>query len=285
MPILNKATGDEFDSPLERLLAAIANLRQQPTAKGAHFYRTSQRRFQAWSNVFHPHIDPEQRQALKFLEKLRRATGKLRDSEVHLELLDGLSRVKAKERKQLEKVLKARKKSYRKKLKSILRDAILNGIWRALRVLQESPGQTSEPSDPIAGTAELALKEYGAFVQRRAPLSAENLHEYRLECRRFRYTAELAEKTPAVESLIASWKGVQDIIGEWHDYLTLSETARSVGGYSSVHTRLLEHTLKKYRESLRAVAKCERKLGRSAVRVPKKEPMRARSGRNSWRVA
>jgi CHAD domain-containing protein len=285
MPILNKATSDEFDSPLERLLAAIANLRQQPTAKGAHFYRTSLRRFEAWSDVFHPHIDPEQRQALKFLEKLRRATGKLRDSEVHLELLEGLSRVKAKQSKQLEKVLKARRKSYRKKLKSILRDAILNGIWRALRVLQESPGQASQPSDPIAGTAELALKEYRAFVQRRAPLSAENLHEYRLECKRFRYTAELAENTPAVESLIATWKGVQDVIGEWHDYLTLSETARTVGGNSSVHTRLLEHTRKKYRESLRAVARCERKLGRSAVRVPKKEPMRARSGRNSWRVA
>ena len=285
MPILNKAASDEFDSPLERLLAAIANLRQQPTSKGAHFYRTSLRRFQAWSDVFHPHIDPEQRQALKFLEKLRRATGKLRDSEVHLELLEGLGRVKAKERKQLEKVLKARKKSYRKKLKSILRDAILSGIWRALRVLQESPGQASEPSDPIAGTAELALKEYRAFVQRRAPLSAENLHEYRLECKRFRYTAELAGKTPAVESLIATWKGVQDVIGEWHDYLTLSETARSVGGNSSLHTRLLEHALTKYRESLRAVAKCERKLGKSAARVPKKEPMRARSGRDSWRVA
>src|SRR5690242_3496850 len=145
MPILSKAASDEFDSPLERLLASVANLRQQPTSKGAHFYRTSLRRFQAWSDVFHPHIDQEQRRALRFLDKLRRSTGKLRDSEVHLDLLKGITGVKAKEKKQLEKKLKARKKSYGKKLKSILRDPLLNGIWRILRVLDESPALPSEP--------------------------------------------------------------------------------------------------------------------------------------------
>jgi len=285
MPILSKASTDEFDSPLERLLASIANLRQQPTSKGAHFYRTSLRRFQAWSDVFHPHIDPEQRQALKFLDKLRRATGKLRDSEVHLDLLEGVAGVKGKGRKQLEKRLKARKKSYSKKLKSILRDPILKGIWRVLRVLDESPAQPTEPSHPIEGSAQLALQEYRAFVQRRGRLSAENLHEYRLECKRFRYTAELSGETPEGETLIAAWKGVQDVIGEWHDYLTLSEVAQSVLGDSLLHTKLLERTQEKYRESLRAVSKCERKLRASTRGVPKKEPTRVRSGRSSSRAA
>ena len=283
MPILSKAASDEFDSPLERLLASIANLRQQPTSKGAHFYRTSLRRFQAWSDVFHPHIDPEQRRALRFLDKLRRSTGKLRDSEVHLDLLKGINGVKAKEKKQLEKKLKARKKSYGKKLKSILRDPLLNGIWRILRVLDESPALPSEPAHPIQGSADLALQEYRAFAQRRGRLSAENLHEYRLECKRFRYTAELAGETPQGETLIAAWKGVQDVIGEWHDYLMLSEVAQSVLGDSLLHTKLLERTQEKYRESLRAVSKCERKL--HARSIPKKEPTRARSGRGSSRAA
>src|SRR5438477_10516376 len=107
MPILSKASTDDFDSPLERLLASIANLRQQPTAKGAHFYRTSLRRFQAWSDVFHPRIDPEQKPALKFLDKLRKATGRLRDSEVHLDLLGELKGVNGAEKKKLEKTLKS----------------------------------------------------------------------------------------------------------------------------------------------------------------------------------
>ena len=284
MPILSKAAKDEFDSPLERLLASVTNLRQQPTSKGAHFYRTSLRRFQSWSDVFHPHIDKEQRQALKFLDKLRRASGKLRDSEVHLDLLEGLTGVKAKEKKQLEKELKARKKSYSKKLKSILRDPILNGIWSALRVLDESPAEPGNSAHPIAGSTALALGEYRAFVQRHGPLSPENLHEYRLECKRFRYTAELAGETPQGEILIAAWKGAQDVIGEWHDYLTLSDVAQSALGDSPLHTKLLEQMQKKYRESLRAIAKCERKL-LGTRQVPKKEPRRARSVRSPSRAA
>src|SRR5437868_2385018 len=285
MPILSKAGTDEFHSPLERLLASIANLRHQPTSKGAHFYRTSLRRFQAWSEIFHPHIDPEQQQTLKFLDRLRRATGKLRDSEVHLDLLAGLKDLESKEKKRLEKSLRARKKSYRKKLKSVLRDSILSGIWRALRVLDESPGQPSEPTHPIDAAAGLALQEFRAFVQRRGPLSGGNLHEYRLECKRFRYTAELAGKTPQGEMLIAEWKAVQDVIGEWHDYLTLSELAQSVLGDSALHAKLMEYAHNKYRESLRAVSKCERKLLAPAARVPKKEPKRARTGRSSSRAA
>ena len=299
MPILSKASTDDFDSPLERLLASIANLRQQPTAKGAHFYRTSLRRFQAWSEIFHPHIDAEQRQALKFLDKLRKATGKLRDSEVHQDLLDGIAGVKAKEKKQLEMVVD-REKLRRAQLQ--LLDAIerrgdaaperaleeslhVERPWVVLRVLDESPGQPSEPAHRIEGSAELALEEYRAFVQRRSRLSVENLHEYRLECKRFRYTAELAGDTPQAERLIEAWKTVQDVIGEWHDYLMLSEVVQSIFGNSALHTKLLQHAQKQYRESLRAVSKCERKLLASAALVPKKEPQRARSGRSSSRAA
>ena len=81
--------------------------------------------------------------------------------------------------------------------------------------------------------------------------------------------------------LIAEWKAVQDVIGEWHDYLTLSELAQSVLGDSALHAKLMEYTHNKYRESLRAVSKCERKLLAPAARVPKKEPKRARTGRSS----
>ncbi|HWY69772.1 MAG TPA: CHAD domain-containing protein [Terriglobales bacterium] len=285
MPVISKAAKDEFHSPPERLLASIANLRQQPTSKGAHFYRTSLRRFQAWNDVSHPHIDPEQQQALKFLDRLRKATGKLRDTEIHLELLENLAGVRSAEKTKLKKERKTRRKSYRKKLKSLLRDSILSSISRALRVLNAPQAQAKEPRPMIDDSTKLALQEYRAFVQQRGPLSPENLHEYRLECKRFRYTAELAGETPEGEILIAAWKGVQDVIGEWHDYLTLSEVAQEVLGDSPLHTKLLERTQKKYQESLRAVANCEQKLLIARGPVPKKEPRRARSGRSSSQAA
>ena len=285
MPILSKAGTDEFDTPLERLLASIANLRQQPTSKGAHFYRTSLRRFQAWQDIFQPHLDAEQQRALKFLDKLRKASGKLRDREVHLELLEKLSGVSTADKTKLAKELKARRKSSRKRLKSLLRDSMLGSIWRALRVLYTSPVEADGSSVTMAGGVELALEEYRGFVQRRASLSPENLHEYRLQCKRFRYTAELAGETPRRELLIASWKKAQDVIGEWHDYLTVSEAAETLVGDSLLHTELLKRTRRKYQESLRAVVRCEQKLLGSTGRVPKKEPKRTHSPRTLSRSA
>lgn len=274
MTVLSKAGKEEFDSPVERLLASIANLRQQPTSKGAHFYRTSLRRFEAWSDVFHPHEDPPQKQALKFLDKLRRATGKFRDAEVHLELLEKLGAGSAQDKKKLEKELQSRQDRYRTKLDSLLRDPIVMSIWRTMRVLDEEPPQSTQPtiSHPIKGMARLALNQYRAFVQRRAELSPENLHRYRLECKRFRYTAELAGDSPAAKELVDTWKKVQDLIGDWHDYLTLTETAGKTLGDSVVTSALISHRDAKYKEAVGEVAAAEAQLLHNTAASTKKRP-------------
>jgi CHAD domain-containing protein len=287
MTVLSKAGKEEFDSPVERLLASIANLRQQPTSKGAHFYRTSVRRFEAWADVFHPHEDAPQKQALKFLKKLRKATGKFRDAEVHLELLEKLRAGGAHDKKKLENALKSRRDRYRSKLDSLLRDPILSSIWRTLRVLDEVPPQSTQPtiSNPIKGMARLALNQYRAFVQRRAELSPENLHQYRLECKRFRYTAELAGNLPAAQKLVDSWKKVQDLIGDWHDYLMLAELAGDLVGNSTLHEALVRHRDAKYDEAVREVAIAEVQLLQRDKASAKKQPQRETFSRAKSGVA
>ena len=287
MPLLSKASKDEFDSPVERLLASIANLRQQPTSKGSHFFRTSLRRFEAWSDIFHPRTDEEQKQAFKFLDKLRKATGKLRDSEVQIELLEKVSGANAGEKKQLAKVLRSSRNSYEKRLKLLLRSPILTGIWRTLHVLDEaSPEPGEQPiAHSIAGTVDLALEEYRAFVQRRSALSGENLHQYRLECKRFRYTAELAGDNPKGKQLVENWREVQDLIGEWHDCLMLAELAEDSLGDSVTHSALVDLSNGKFADAKAAVEKVEKKWTGSGSLIPKKEPRRARSGRRSSRAA
>ena len=281
MSILSKASKDDFDSPVERLLASIANLLQQPTSKGAHFYRTSLRRFQAWTDVFHPETDSKQNQALRFLDKLRKATGKLRDSEVHRELLQKVATDHLAEKRKLDKALKARRDRCEKKLRNRLREPILAGIWSMLRSLDESPqGKKVRPTfRPIDGMTTLALDEYRAFVQRHGKISPENLHEYRLQCKRFRYTAELAGDSPEVNALVETWKGVQDIIGEWHDYLTLSDVAEDTLGASAVVATLQELTRQKYIESIVTIETVEHELIEHLV--PKKKPRRASAGGRS----
>src|SRR5690348_7095784 len=89
-------------SSVERLLVSIDRLRRRPSSKSAHSFRTSFRRFQAWQDVVRPKLNGDKKEALKFLKKLRKATGKLRDSEVHLELLDQLDSASSKEKKKVE---------------------------------------------------------------------------------------------------------------------------------------------------------------------------------------
>jgi len=267
---------DEIQSPVERLLASIRGLRKRQSSKGAHFYRTSLRRFQSWRDVAKPELVKNQEQALKLLEKLRKATGKLRDSEVHLELLDKIEGAPAKEKKKIEKALKAQRKSAKEKLLNLLTKADVKQALPELRHIGEPPGASPDTGDrPLTAADQLALDQYRAFVQSRAPLSPENLHSYRLACKAFRYTAELAGETPHVGSLVEIWRKVQDVSGDWHDYLVLSELAEEVAGDGPLHSLLIGLRDKKYDEAVIAVQEAERKLVGQEAQVPKKEPRRA----------
>jgi CHAD domain-containing protein len=293
MGLLSKNPKQEFHSPVERLLASIATLEEQPTSKGTHFYRTSLRRFQAWSEVFHPQIGAEQQAALQYLDKLRKATGKLRDSEVHLEIMQDLKNVDAREKKKLAGELKSRCKRFQKKLRSRLDDPTVSSLWRTLWLFREQPPHSPEAAsvDSSEAMTALAFKEFRDFVQHRPKLSPENLHEYRLKAKQFRYTAELAGETAGTKELVETWKHVQDIIGEWHDYLTLTEIAANVlGDGTTIHSTLHDQTNQKYAQAEQVVKEAERKLlsqGRENIQTAtrRKSPQRARSSQRAAKVA
>ena len=269
-------------SPVERLLVSIDRLRKRHNSKNAHFFRTSLRRFQAWEEVIHPKLDSDKKDAMKFLNKLRKATGKLRDSEVHLGLLDSVDEMSGKEKKKVAKALKVRRRAARKKLDSLLNDADLKTHLNHLRLMGEPPLANHRASEnPLPAADQLALDEYRSFVESRAPLSPDNLHSYRLACKGFRYKAELAGDTAQARALINAWKSVQDVSGDWHDYLTLSELTEEVCGDCTLHSLLVGMRDKKYDESVAAVQSAERQL---LVRpeAAKKQPAGVRkNGRRS----
>jgi CHAD domain-containing protein len=259
-------------SPVERLLDSIDRLSKRHNAKSAHFFRTSLRRFQAWEEVVHPKLDSDKKKAMKFLNKLRKATGKLRDSEVHLDLLDKLDGAGGKEKKKVEKALKLRRKGARSKLESLLSDADVKTHLNHLRLIGEPPLANHQASEnPLPAADQLALDEYRTFVESRAPLSPENLHSYRLACKGFRYRAELAGDTPQARALIEAWKSVQDVSGDWHDYLTLSELTEEVCGDCTLYSLLVGMRDRKYDESAAAVQATERRL-LAAPEAEKKRP-------------
>lgn len=272
-------------SPVERLLISIERLRKRHNSKSAHFFRTSLRRFQAWEEVIHPKLDSDKKNSMKFLNKMRKATGRLRDSEVHLDLLDSLDGVTAKEKKKVEKALKLRRTAARTKLESLLSDADVKAHLNHLRLFGEPPLASREASEnPLPAADQLALDEYRSFVESRAPLSPDNLHSYRLACKGFRYKAELAGDTPQARTLIDAWKSVQEVSGDWHDYLTLSELTEEVCGDCTLHSLLVGMRDKKYDESVAAVETAERQL-LASPETAKKKPAGVRKNHRRSSVA
>jgi CHAD domain-containing protein len=60
-----------------------------------------------------------------------------------------------------------------------------------------------------------------------SPLTEALLHRYRILSKRARYAAEFANPSTEAEQFIAGLKRIQDALGDWHDWLTLTNSARN----------------------------------------------------------
>jgi CHAD domain-containing protein len=84
-----------------------------------------------------------------------------------------------------------------------------------------------------------------------------------MDCKRVRYLAEMAGEGPRVAAAIEQLKRIQDSIGTWHDWLTLTATAESVlarSGQVPLLSALRTSTRSKYLEALRITADAKRAL-------------------------
>ena len=275
----------------ERTSLALSQLRAKPNAKSAHFFRTSYRRLQTWLRTLdHPSLDKCDKRSIKYLDKVLRACGKLRDTELHIKMLKELEVDNdAKARTTIDQILKKR----RDKRKAVVVDLLqikpkLQDAWPALEHLkdmscQNSSGAKSPSQQP--DHLQKALQRFTQYVNERPAVTAENLHEYRLSCKEFRYQAELDGE--AAESVVKLFKGVQDAIGEWHDWQLLLElsTKELAKRPSKLLTKIAETTAAKLAEAFRAVEETEPQL-LGAAGEPQRKPVRGvRNGRGQQKVA
>lgn len=188
-----------------------------------HSFRTTTRRLQTlFEHVLHS-SDRNQRKLLKMLDRIRKRAGKVRDIDVQLsalrslkapqeprrktQLMQGLLELRAKHEKKLRKVLtKADLRELRKRLKRASRNLKIDASIDPLQVARQMLAQVPLPT----GT-----------------LTEEVLHRYRIVVKRARYAAEFAPRSAESAQIIAALKRLQDAIGHWHDWLTLTNTAAS----------------------------------------------------------
>ena len=245
----------------QKLRRMIRRVSSEPAAEDVHQLRTTVRRVEtllaAREKSFH--VDHK---LLKQLARLRRRAGKVRDLDVQIVALReirleaaGVDKVCV--LRHLQKVHKKRTKRLVAAAIEELADGLLARIRRTVSALLLQP----QPAILQKDFAAVALDDFAKLARTQATLDEGNLHGFRMACKRVRYLAEMSE-TLVAHRAVAALKRIQDAIGEWHDRVTLTETAEAVlpNPHSPLLAALRTRRRSKFIHALRIVAEARRAL-------------------------
>lgn len=232
---------------------ALLKLSDSQNVESVHGFRTTSRRLQTLLEHLLPERDRNQKKLLKMLDQIRRRAGRVRDLDVQLSALRSLKVPQEPRRKtQLMQGLIELRAKHEKKLRKILTKDMIREIRKRLkRGAKEVQSKTS--LDPLM-VARLMLKE---VVRPAGPVSEDLLHQYRTVVKRARYAAEFAPKSPEAAQFIEQVKRLQDAVGNWHDWLTLTQSASKRLGevnQSSLVAALHNITGSKFRHAVSALS-------------------------------
>ena len=189
--------------------------------ESVHRFRTSARRLQTLLEDIAPKRDRHQKKLVKLLGRIRKRAGKVRDLDVQLTTLRALRLPQDPRRKtQFSHDLIEQRSRAEKKLKKTLTDETVREIRKRLK----RAGKDFDPAtaaDPL--TVARQILDPVATVQ--SPLTEDLLHQHRILTKRARYATELATDSPEAAILLGQLKHLQDILGDWHDWLLLTRSA------------------------------------------------------------
>ena len=222
MPIDQDHCRDVF----KKLTRELSKVTRHSTPERVHKYRTSARRVETVLEELVPRPDRNIRKLLKLVRRQRKKAGKVRDLDVHISALRNLKIARgAKEKSQLLRALLAERVKREKKLSAGLDKAhvqeLRQRLKRASKEMQIPRGL--EPSS-------VALEEFSELARKYPTFTQKTLHQYRIMGKRARYLLEMASRTPQEESLMKQFEKMQDLVGDWHDWLTLTERAERLFG-------------------------------------------------------
>jgi CHAD domain-containing protein len=232
---------------------ALLKLSSQQSAESVHAFRTTSRRLETLLEQLLPERDRNQKKLLKMLNRIRRRAGKVRDLDVQLAALRSLKVPQEPRRKtRLTQGLIELRAKQEKKLRKLLTKDVVREIRK--RLSRGSKEVRPETSRDALMVARAMLTE---VVRPAGPVSEDVLHQYRMVVKRARYAAEFAPKSVEANQFIAQLKRLQDAVGNWHDWLTLTQAATKRLGdvnQSSLVAALHNVTGSKFRHAVAALA-------------------------------
>jgi CHAD domain-containing protein len=232
-----------------------------------HRLRTGTRRLQILLGDLSPKLDRSQKKLLKLLGRLRQRAGKVRDLDVQLAALRSLKIPQEPRRKTqlMNELIELRGRQEKKLRKAVGKETVREIRKRLKRAARNFKAEAGK--DPLA-----AARAMLAEINRsQAPVNEVLLHQYRILSKRARYAAEFADQSAEAEQFIAGVKRVQDALGDWHDWLTLMQTASTQLGEvrdSPLVAELHNVTGAKFR---RAVAALSHMRGAGGITKPMAE--------------
>ena len=250
----------------QRLGRELTRLRKRRAPESVHKFRTSSRRVEALLSEVAPELKRNDKKLLKLLSRLRKKAGRVRDLDVEIASLRSLKIPEGNGHKSqfVDALVLERAKCEQKLAKAFKRgtaDEVRKRLKRAGREV-DIP-KTTEPLT-------LTLSKLAKLGQDHVPLTEKTLHQYRVIGKRARYIAELADHDADAKRIVDQLKHMQDVIGDWHDWLKLTERAEALfGGVrdSTLVAMLRNVTQAKFRQSVDAVAET-----RAALSSKKSEP-------------
>jgi CHAD domain-containing protein len=248
MPIDTKRSRLTFQK-LDRELSKLA---KKPAPDRVHKFRTNSRRVEALLSEVAPERHRNDEKLLELLARLRKKAGRVRDLDVQIESLRALKFPQANGHKSqmMDALVDERAKREKKLSRAFDRDTtgeIRKRLKRAAHEMDIPPD-----TEPL----ELTLRKLEELGHNDAPVTEKTLHQYRIIGKRARYIAELADGNLEAKRVVEQLKRMQDVIGDWHDWLKLTQKAEELlGGVrdSALVAMLRNVTQAKFRQSLHAV--------------------------------
>ena len=205
----------------QKLERDLDRLSAQPEAKKVHRFRTGVRRLQTLLEELCPARDRNQKRLLKLLTRIRKKAGKVRDLDVQLAALRSLKFPQEPRRKTelMHQLIELRGQREKKLSKALTREAVREIHKRLKRARKDlNPEVNRDPLSVARQILEPIAKADGLPTE-------ELVYQYRILGKRARYAAEFASKSPESTQFIAQIERVQDALGDWHDWLTLTQSA------------------------------------------------------------
>jgi len=201
----------------------LAKLSSGLEARNVHRLRTGTRRLQILLGELSPELDRNQKKLLKLLGRLRRRAGKVRDLDVQLAALRRLKIPREPRRKTqlISELIELRGRQEKKLRKAVDHDTVRETHRRLKRAGKAFKPEASR--DPLTVAREMLERIH----REDGPMTEALLHQYRIAAKRARYAAEFAEQSAEAAQFIAGLKRIQDASGDWHDWLTLTQTANA----------------------------------------------------------